>query len=166
MDIERYITWVTFIPWILIIIVSLINNLNNEHYQNFSLKYLTRNIFKIFRLDTLLLIICFWYFASFNREFVDKYLFAIMCLYLFVNFFYEKKNSLKKNFVKENFIQLILLLMIILIPFIYYHVTDNLNFTYKIMLLYLFLEYIIILIVSYFTKLLKKLFKKRTSKNK
>lgn len=101
MDLEKYIIIVTFIPWILIAIVSTINNLNNEHYRTFSLKYLGKNIFKIFRLDTLLLILCFWYFASFDREFVDKYLFAIMCLYLFVNFFYEKKILLKRNFLKS-----------------------------------------------------------------
>ena len=163
MDIEKYITWITFIPWILIIIVSLVNNLNNEHYQKFSLKYLGKNIFKIFRLDTLLLIIFFWYFASFDREFVDKYLFAIMCLYLFVNFFYEKKNHIKKHFWKENIIQLILLLIVIVIPFIYYHQTNNLNITYKIMLLYLFLEYIIILIVSIIARIIKKVFRIKDS---
>ena len=163
MDIEKYIILITFIPWILIIVVSMISNLNNEHYQTFSLKYLSKNIFKIFRLDTLLLIICFWYFASFDREFVDKYLFAIMCLYLFVNFFYEKRNPINKKFWKENIIQIILLIIMNLIPFIYYNNTGNLNFTYKIMLLYLFFEYIIILIVSYISKPIKKLFKKNDS---
>lgn len=159
MDIEKYIIIVTFIPWILIAIVSTISNLNNEHYCTFSLKYLGKNIFKIFRLDTLLLILCFWYFASFGLEFVDKYLFAIMCLYLFVNFFYEKKNSLKKGFFQAHIMELILLLLVISIPFIYYHNTDNLNFTYKLMLLYLFFEYIIILIVSLIAKFIKKICK-------
>ena len=163
MELDRYITWITFIPWILIITVSMISNLNNENYRKFSFKYLSKNIFKIFRLDTLLLIICFWYFASFDREFVDKYLFAIMCLYLFVNFFYEKRNPIKKQFWKDNIISIILLIIINIIPFIYYNNTGNLNFTYKIMLLYLFLEYIIILIVSYISKLIKKLFKKSDS---
>ena len=163
MELDRYITWITFIPWILIITVSMISNLNNENYRKISFKYLSKNIFKIFRLDTLLLIICFWYFASFDREFVDKYLFAIMCLYLFVNFFYEKRNPIKKQFWKDNIISIILLIIINIIPFIYYNNTGNLNFTYKIMLLYLFLEYIIILIVSYISKLIKKLFKKSDS---
>ena len=163
MELDRYITWITFIPWILIITVSMISNLNNENYRKFSFKYLSKNIFKIFRLDTLLLIICFWYFASFDMEFVDKYLFAIMCLYLFVNFFYEKRNPIKKQFWKDNIISIILLIIINIIPFIYYNNTGNLNFTYKIMLLYLFLEYIIILIVSYISKLIKKLFKKSGS---
>lgn len=163
MNINKYIILVTFIPWILIVFVSVLNNLNNENYQKFSFKYLGKNFFKIFRLDTLLLILCFWYFASFHKTFVDKYLFSIMCLYLFVNFFYEKRNPLKKNFFKENIIQIILLLFITIIPFIYYYKTNNLNITYKIMLLYLYLEYIIILIVSYITKLIKKLFNKKSS---
>ena len=161
MDIEKYIILITFIPWILIIVVSMISNLNNEHYRTFSLKYLGKNIFKIFRLDTLLLILCFWYFASFDREFVDKYLFAIMCLYLFVNFFYEKKNPIKKEFFKEHIIELILLIVMMAIPFIYYHNTDNLNFTYKLMLLYLFFEYIIILAVSLIATLIKKIGKRK-----
>ncbi len=166
MNIDKYITLITFIPWILIIIVSMIYNLNNEYYQKFSLKYLSHNVFKIFRLDTLLLIICFWYFASFDREFVDKYLFAIICLYLFVNFFYEKRNTLKKHFWQENIIQIILLFLINIIPFIYYNQTNNLIFTYKIMLLYLFFEYIIILVVSYIAKLLKLIFVKKDSTDK
>ena len=166
MDIEKYIIIVTFIPWILIAIVSTISNLNNEHYCTFSLKYLGKNIFKIFRLDTLLLILCFWYFASFGLEFVDKYLFAIMCLYLFVNFFYEKKNSLKKGFFQAHIMELIILLLVISIPFIYYHNTDNLNFTYKIMLLYLFFEYITILVISLIAKLIKKIFKRKGHTNK
>ena len=163
MNINKYIILVTFIPWILMVFVSVLSNLNNENYQKFSFKYLGKNFFKIFRLDTLLLILCFWYFASFHKTFVDKYLFSIMCLYLFVNFFYEKRNPLKKNFFKENIIQIILLLFITIIPFIYYYKTNNLNITYKIMLLYLYLEYIIILIVSYITKLIKKLFNKKSS---
>ena len=166
MELEKYVTLITFIPWILIIIVSMLNNLNNENYQKFSLKYLGRNIFRIFRLDTLLLIICFWYFASFNKEFVDKYLFAIMCLYLFVSFFYENRASFKKNFWKDNFIQIILLIIINSIPFIYYSQTNNLIVTYKIMLLYLFFEYIIILIVSYITILIKMIFRKKDSEFK
>ena len=82
-----------------------------------------------------------------------------MCLYLFVNFFYEKKNYLKKGFFQAHIMELILLLLVISIPFIYYHNTDNLNFTYKLMLLYLFFEYIIILIISLIAKFIKKICK-------
>lgn len=163
MELEKYIIFITFIPWILIVLISMLYNLNNENYKKFSLKYFSKNIFRIFRLDTLILIICFWYFASFDKEFVDKYLFTIMCLYLFVSFFYEKGNTLKKNFWKDNIIEIILLIIINILPFLYYHQTGNLLNTYKIMLLYLFFEYIIILMVSYIAALFKKIGKKKNS---
>ncbi len=163
MNIDKYITLVTFIPWLLIIMVSMIFNLNKEDYQKFSIKYLSQNIFKIFRLDTLLLIVCFWYFSSFGREFVNKYLFAIMCLYLFVNFFYEKRALLKKGFFKENIINILLLIIIVSSPFIYYAQTNNLDFTYKLMLIYLFLSYFIVLLINTIARLLKKLLPKNDS---
>ena len=160
MEIDKYIIILTFIPWLLIFIVSTINNLNNPNYKSFSFKYLRNNIFKIFRLDTLLLIIAFWYFSSFNREFVSQYLFSIMCLYLFVNFFYEKRQNLEKGFWKANILNIILLIIIMSIPFILYYNNYDLDTVYKLMLIYLFGEYIIILLVSYITKLIKFLLKK------
>ncbi len=160
MELEKYITVLTFIPWVLIIMVSMLFNLNNDNYNSFSLKYFNRNIFKIFRIDTLLLLVFFWYFSSFDKEFVSKYLFAIMCLYLFVNFFYEQKNSLKKDFFKHNLLQIIFLIIAVALPFIYYHNTNNLDLTYKIMLLYLFLEYPIILLANYVSHFLNAIYKK------
>lgn len=157
MELEKYIIFLTFVPWILIVIISMLNNLSNKYYKRFSLKYLGKNIFKIFRLDTLLLLIFFWYFSSFNREFVGQYLFAVMCLYMFVNFFYEKRNSLKKGFFRENVIEIILLIIFNILPFIYYYQTGELINTYKIMLLYLFFEYFIIIIVSLIARVIKKL---------
>lgn len=159
MDLDKYLTILTFIPWIFIFVISTFNNLNNKNYQNFSWKYLKKNFFKIFRLDTLVLIVAFGYFASFDKEFVDKYLFAVMCIYLCVNSFYEKKDSLKKNFFKNNVLNIFLLFLIMLIPFYIYFVKHDLDSTYKIMFLDLFLQYIIILGVSYITKFLKKILK-------
>ena len=72
--INKYIILLTFIPWIIIFIISSIRNLNNNNYQNFTFKYLTKNLFKIFRLDTLFLIIVFFYFASFY-----SYEYLFMC---------------------------------------------------------------------------------------
>ena len=160
MELNEYVTLVTFIPWIIIFIISVIYGLNNKDYKTFSWKYFKKNIFKIFRLDTLLLIIAFFYFASFNKEFVDKYLFAVMSLYLCVNSFYESKNNLKKNFFKSNSLELFLIFIIMLIPFYIFFKMNNLVLTYKVMLMYLFLEYIIILVVSYISKFIKKLIKR------
>lgn len=155
--INRYITFVTFIPWLLIFTTSIINNLNNKNWTQFSWKYFKQNFFKIFRLDTLILVIAFYYFASFDKEFVDKYLFAVICIYMFVNSFYEERKRLKKGFFKNNWLTLALISLIMLIPFLVYYIKNNLIFTYKIMLLYLFLEYIIIMMCSYISKIIFKL---------
>ena len=83
-----------------------------------------------------------------------------MCLYLFVNFFYEKRQNLEKGFWKANILNIILLIIIMSIPFILYYNNYDLDTVYKLMLIYLFGEYIIILLVSYITKLIKFLLKK------
>jgi len=159
MDLDQYITILTFIPWVLYIVVSLITNLNKEEYRLINFNYIRKNFFKIFRLDTLFLLIVFIYFTTFKMEFVLEYLFAIMCIYLFVNSFYEDKNKLKKGFFKENIISIILIFILILIPFIIYFKTKDIIKTYNIMLIYVFIEYILIIIVSYIEKFLKKIFK-------
>lgn len=153
--INKYITLLTFIPWILFFIISVFRNLNNKEYRKFNGKYLKKNFFKIFRLDLLFLILVFFYFASFEKDFVDKYLFMVMNLYLCVNSIYEKKYKITKQFFKDNGLELILLLIIMLIPFGFYIFKNNLVLTYKIMLVYLFLEYIIIILVSYLGKIKK-----------
>lgn len=163
MELNKYITLVTFLPWVLIFIFSSLNNLGNKNYTSFTWEYLRKNFFKIFRLDTLFLIIVFLYFSSFHKDFVDKYLFAVMCIYLFVNSFYEKRNTLKKGFWTKNFLNIFLLFCVMIIPFIIYFTKKDLVLTYKIMLIYLFLEYIIIIIISYITKFIKKIFKRKKS---
>lgn len=160
MEINKYITYLTFVPWIFIYIVSVVRNLNNKQYQRFSWNYFKKNIFRIFRIDTLFLIIVFFYFASFGMEFVNKYLFAVICLYLCVNSFYEKNKSLEKNFGQKYLAELILLFIFMLIPFGLYYIKHDLAFTYKFMLISLFLEYILILLVSTIVKLFKKIIKK------
>ncbi|MCM1053727.1 MAG: hypothetical protein NC483_07125 [Ruminococcus sp.] len=156
--IDNYINIITFIPWLLLFCVSSINYLKDKKTQEFNIKYLKKNFFKIFRLDTLFLIVVFFYFAYFNKEFVLKYLFAVMCMYLFVNSFYEYKPSLNKEFFKNNFINIILLLIFILIPFIIYFTTHKLELTYKIMLLFYFLEYFINILVISISKFISKIF--------
>ena len=153
--INEYITILTFIPWIILFIIVSLTNLNNDNYQKFSLKYLKKNFFKIFRIDLLFLIIVFYYFASFNKDFVDKYLFTAMLIYLCVNSFYEKKSKLKKSFFKKNILRLVLLFIVMMIPFIIYFINKNLVLTYKIMLLYLFFNSVIIILINYVNKLKK-----------
>lgn len=162
MNIDKFISFLTFIPWIAIFIISILRNLNDNNYREFSFKYLKNNFLGLFRLDTLFLIIIFFYFASFKKVFVDKYLFAAISLYLCVNSLYEKKSKRKKNFFKTNLFNLIILFIIMLVPFIIFISSNNLVLTYKIMLVYLILEYPIILIVCYLEKFKNKIFKKKT----
>ncbi len=157
---EKYIIFLTFIPWIFMFIISIIKNLNNDNYLKFSFKYLRKNIFKIFRLDMLFLIVVYFYFSNFDMEFVDKYLFVVMNIYLFVNSFYDQKLDIKKDFFKNNLFNLVLLFLVMVGPFLVYFKTKDLNLVYKIMLLYLYLEYGIIMGVSYLNKLFKKVLKK------
>ena len=157
--INKYIILLTFIPWIIIFIISSIRNLNNNNYQNFTFKYLTKNFFKIFRLDTLFLIIVFFYFASFEKDFVNKYLFTVMNIYLCVNSIYEKKAKYSENFLKNNIFNFIILIIILTTPFIFYFIRKDLVVTYKIMLIYLFIEPLIIILINYISKLLKKIIK-------
>lgn len=159
MELNKYVTLITFMPWVLIFIIDCINKLNNKNYTSFSWEYLKKNFFKIFRLDTLFLIVVFIYFASFRKDFVDKYLFAVMSFYLLVNSFYEKKNNLKKGFWKKNILNILCLFIVMSVPFIVYFNKKDLVLTYKIMLIYLFLDYIIIMVISYATKLILKVFK-------
>lgn len=161
MEINKYITFLTFIPWVFMYVVSIIRNLNNKEYHTFSWKYLKKNILRIFRIDTLFLIIVYFYFASFDMEFVSEYLFAVICLYLFVNSFYEKKKPLKKDFLKNYIGEAFLLFLYMLLPFLgYYIMYYDLVFIYKWMLLSLFFEYFLILIGCMIVKLFKNILKK------
>lgn len=159
MSIDKYIVLITFIPWILFFLKSGIYNLNNSNYESLSWKYLKNNFFKIFRIDTLFLIIAFYYFSSYGKDFVDKYLFAVMALYLLMNSFYDKKEKIKKGFVREKFINIILFLIVMIVPFFIYFGKHNLVLTYKIMLFYIFFQYIIIIAINYVSKLIRNLFK-------
>lgn len=159
MSIDKYIVLITFIPWILFFLKSGIYNLNNSNYETLSWKYLKNNFFKIFRIDTLFLIIAFYYFSSYGKDFVDKYLFAVMALYLLMNSFYDRKEKIKKGFVREKFINIILFLIVMIVPFFIYFGKHNLVLTYKIMLFYIFFQYIIIIAINYVSKLIRNLFK-------
>ncbi len=158
---NNYLIYLTFMPWLIVFITYTLHNLNNASYQKFSFKYLTKNFIKLFRIDLLVLIIMFYYFTSFKLEFVSMYLFAVMNIYLFVNSFYDHKNKLKEHFFKNNLLNLILIFLITLIPFLIYIFKHDLDLTYKLMLLYLFLEYPLLIITSTLSRELTKLFKRK-----
>ena len=144
--INELITYLTFIPWILVFIKNSLDILNSK--DNITFKYLRKNFFKIFRLDLLILIIVFFYFATFDKGFVHKYLFAIINLYLFVNSFYENKKALTKDLFKKKYLSIIITFVLMLIPIIYYIFKQNVIITYKIMFIYIYFESILILLIK------------------
>ena len=154
MEINNFILILTFIPWIIYFLTLMIKNFTKKDYTKFSFKYLKKNkAIKYLALWPLI----FYYFATFNLEFVIKYLFLIMVIYLLVNSYYEKKSKFKENFLKENILKIIFLFLITLIPFLIYLKTHNLVLTYMLMFLYLFFNYFITIIISFFTNKIKKL---------
>lgn len=154
--ISFYIALLSFIPWIPLYIITFIIALNRSD-KNFSWTYFKHHMLEVFRLDWLILIIFFFFFAAFKQQFVSEYLFPVICLYLFVNSFYEKKDKLQKDFIKKNLGELVILFIIMLIPFIIYFIFGKLSLTYKIMLVMIFLEYFLVGIVKNITKRFKKI---------
>ena len=146
--INNIITYLTFIPWTLVFVKNSLDKIGVKDKLTF--KYLKENFFKIFRLDLLVLIVVFFYFATFDKGFVHKYLFAVMNLYLFINSFYE--NKVNKYKIKNKYITLIMIFILMFMPIVYYMLSNNLILTYKIMLICLYLENIIILIIKKFIK--------------
>ena len=82
-----------------------------------------------------------------------------MNIYLCVNSIYEKKAKYSENFLKNNIFNFIILIIILTTPFIFYFIRKDLVVTYKIMLIYLFIEPLIIILINYISKLLKKIIK-------
>ena len=143
--INEVITYLTFIPWMMIFVKNSLDKISNK--DRLSFKYIKSNFFKIFRIDLLILIIVFFYFAKFDKDFVHKYLFAVINIYLFVNSFYES-NNIDKKILKKRFMSLLIIGLIISIPIIYYILSNNLIVTYMIMFICLYLENIIILVMK------------------
>jgi len=159
--INFYLTLLTFLPWIFIYLIRVVRYLNNPNYHSFSWNYIEHHFFDIFRMDTLVIILFFFFFASFKLEFVNKYLFPVMCLYLCANSFYEVKEKRKKGFFKENLGNIILLILFMMFPIMVFVLFGKLGLTYKIMLFYLFFLYFLIILACGIINLLKKFFKRR-----
>lgn len=158
---QFYLTLLTFLPWIFIYVIRMIRSLNNPDYHSFSKNYIKKHFFELFRMDTFLIILFFFFFASFKLEFVNQYLFPVMCLYLCVNSFYEVKEKRNKDFFKENFWNIVLLILFMFVPILIFIWFGALGITYKIMLFYLFFFYFLIVIACQITSFFKKIFKRK-----
>jgi hypothetical protein len=77
----NFIIYLSIIPWLFYYSISIYKTLIDLD------KY---SVFYLFRFDSIILILIFAYFVSFNKTFVIEMLFATINLYLFINRLYEK----------------------------------------------------------------------------
>jgi len=144
-----------------IFLINVLKNIINVYFDTFFVMY-------------------FFQIANYEIVPLAKY---YITLYMFIGIgFVFIRKSIKKNIIvpylrlgismqalyialimllKENIINLILLLVVMIIPFSIYFIKHKLILTYKVMLFYLFFQYIIIIVVNYIAKLIKKLFKRK-----
>jgi hypothetical protein len=104
----NFIIYLSIIPWLFYYSISIYKTLIDLD------KY---SVFYLFRFDSIILILIFAYFVSFNKSFVIEMLFATINLYLFINRLYEKNMThprLKKVILDNK----LLLLFIYIFTFI------------------------------------------------
>ncbi len=133
------LSYLSFIPYFIYLYLLIKEELLNEIKGK-----------NIFRFDTLILALVFYYFANYKVDFVSEILFFTINLYLLANKLYDKSINQKLNFKKEFFKILIvyLIALILLLPFIFGH---QLNLSY-------YLSFILILIIHFIIWLIKKIF--------
>ena len=83
--INKIIIFLTFIPWIVIYLKYCLSKLSDNN--KLSIKYLKSNIFKIFRLDLLVLIIIFFIMHLLIKDLLmNIYLLFLIFIYLLIVF--------------------------------------------------------------------------------
>lgn len=145
------------IAWVLCFNKELLFTLKNTNSKESYFKDFKTKAFKLIRFDKLLLIAIFIYYVNFNKEFVTSLVFTVICLYFFINKFYEK--SKKEKFiktVKKNWLTIVITYIFVLIPFIYLIFTKNYDNTSIVLLLYIFFSYFIIGFAAKISSILKR----------
>jgi len=145
------------VSWILCFTKEMLFTLKNSNSKDSYFKDLKSKLFQLIRLDKLLLIIIFIIYVNFNKDFVTALVFTVICLYLFINKFYEKskKEKLLKT-IKNNWLTIIFTYCFALVPFIYLIITENYDNTSIILMLYVYFSYLIIGISKEIAQLLTK----------
>ena len=131
---------------------NLKNYSDSKYFQKFKTK-----VSQVIRLDKLFLITIFILYVRFNKDFITSLLFAVICLYLYINKLYEKsKKRAFKDILKNNWLTIIFVCLFVSIPFIYYGITNKLEITCIILLFYIFFNYFIVGISESLSKLILK----------
>ena len=145
---NKIIIYLTFIPWILFYGKLIKMALKETKNKKLNFKWFKQNFSIIIHFDIIILILLFIYFASFKDSFVNKMLFSIMNLYLYVNTFYDKRSNLNKVLDKTDILPSIIICLISIIPFILYELKIiKLATIYLISFIYAALAYIIVIVI-------------------
>ncbi len=165
MDFEKMVVYMTFIPWILYFIknsFAILKELKEAQKMGYS-KWFRKNFYKIFRIDTLLLLALFFYFAKFNMAIVNKLLFTVIHLYMWVNTFYDN-NENKEHLSKDDIGPCIILLIWMLVPIIWFEKALTQVEVYKLMCIFTFFTFVFVILVKLIYAPIQKLWKKNGTK--
>lgn len=159
----RIIISLTFIPWILYLVSSSSRVIKEFRGQKINKEFLKNNLFNLFRLDTIILVLIFIFF-SINYPSADQIwlirvlLFISINLYLLLNSIYDKKN--KEKLLKKEYNIIFLLVILMLIPVVFYLISKKYTTAYYIMFGYSILNGLIVLLCSIINNKINKLKKK------
>ena len=153
---NKIVNYITFIPWVLFFGKLIKMALKETKHKNLNFKWFRSNFSKIIHFDIIILILLFIYFASFEDTLVDRMLFSVMNLYLFVNTFYDKRNISNKSLDKKDIIPSIIIILLSLIPFILYEFKIiKVATVYLILFIYTVVAYILVILIRKFLALFK-----------
>ena len=153
---NKIINYITFIPWVLFFGKLIKMALKETKNKNLNFKWFKSHFSTIIHFDIIILILLFIYFASFEDTLVDRMLFSVMNLYLFVNTFYDKRNISNKSLDKKDIIPSIIIILLSLIPFILYEFKIiRVATVYLILFIYTVVAYILVILIRKFLALFK-----------
>lgn len=159
----RIIISLTFIPWILYLVSSSSRVIKEFRGQKINKEFFKNNLFNLFRLDTIVLVLVFIFFSvtypSADQIWLIRVLlFISINLYLLLNSIYDKKN--KEKLVKKEYNIIFLLVILMLMPIVFYLISKKYTTAYYIMFGYSVLNGLIVLLCSIINNKINKIKKK------
>lgn len=159
----RIIISLTFIPWILYLVSSSSRVIKEFRGQKINKEFFKNNLFNLFRLDTIVLVLVFIFFSATYPSadqiwLIRVLLFISINLYLLLNSIYDKKN--KEKLVKKEYNIIFLLVILMLIPIVFYLISKKYTTAYYIMFGYSVLNGLIVLLCSIINNKINKTKKK------
>ena len=159
----RIIISLTFIPWILYLVSSSSRVIKEFRGQKINKEFFKNNLFNLFRLDTIVLVLVFIFFSvtypSADQIWLIRVLlFISINLYLLLNSIYDKKN--KEKLEKKEYNIIFLLVILTLIPIVFYLISKKYTTAYYIMFGYSVLNGLIVLLCSIINNKINKTKKK------